>query len=191
MPDTLETIRTRRVAKAYSDEPVDPETLWTILEAARWAPTGSNLRVHRFVVVTDAAVLRAIHMFSPGMVAGVPAAAIVICIDWDLAGYEAPIPSHREVYWDVGSAAQNMLLAAHALGLVAGPMTADSPSAMRVFLNLPPNLDPQLIVGVGHRADPPPRTPPPSGSARTRVEDLVLFAPLPHDPKATRDDRAR
>ena len=104
-------------------------------------------------------------MFSPGMVAGVPAAAIVICIDWDLAGYDAPIPSHREVYWDVGSAAQNMLLAAHALGLVAGPMTADSPSALRIFLNLPPNLDPQLIVGVGHRAEPPPPMPHPSGSA--------------------------
>jgi nitroreductase len=84
-----------------------------------------------------------------------------------------------------------MLLAAHALGLVAGPMTADSPSALRIFLNLPSNLDPQLIVGVGHRAAPPPPTPPPSGSARTRVEDLVLFAPLPHDPMATSDDRAR
>jgi nitroreductase len=178
MRDTLDAIRTRRVAKAYGDRPVDPEALWTILEAARWAPTGSNLRVHRFVAVTDAEVLRAIHMFSPGMVAGVPAAAIMICIDWNLARYDAPIPSHREVYWDVGSAAQNMLLAAHALGLAAGPMTADSPSALRVFLNLPANLDPQLIVGVGHPVDPPPPADRSPSRPTTRVEDLVLFAPL-------------
>ncbi|MEX0985802.1 MAG: nitroreductase family protein [Actinomycetota bacterium] len=188
MRDTLETIRTRRVARAYSDAPVDHETLWSILEAARWAPSGSNLRVHRFVVVTDAEVLRAIRMFSPGMVAGVPAAAIVICIDWDLARYDAPIPAYREVYWDVGSAAQNMLLAAHALGLVAGPMTADSPSALRVFLNLPANLDPQLIVGVGHPVDPPPPTDRSPARSTTRVEDLVLFAPIEpghpsHDPR--------
>jgi nitroreductase len=178
MPDALEAIRTRRVAKAYSDEPVDTETLWSVLEAARWAPSGSNLRVHRFVVVIDREVLGLIRMFSPGMVAGVPAALIVICIDWKLANYEAPIPAHREAYWDVGCAAQNMLLAAHALGLAAGPMTADSPSALRVFLNLPSHLDPQMMVGVGHPGAPPLQAPNASGRAHTSVEDLVLMAPL-------------
>ena len=167
------------MAKDYGDEPVDDRDLWTILDAARWAPSGSNLRVHRFVVVTERHVLRSIRMFSPGMVAGVPAALIVICIDWDLAHYEAPIPAHREVYWDVGSAAQNMLLAAHALGLVAGPMTADSPSALRVFLNLPPNLDPQLMVGVGHPGEARAEAATDTATRRTRVEDLVLMAPLP------------
>lgn len=177
MLDTLEAIRTRRVAKRYADGPIAEEDLWTILEAARWAPSGSNLRVHRFVVVTDPRLLRLIRMFSPGMVAGVPAALIVICIDWDLAGYEAPIQAHREVYWDVGAAAQNMLLAAHALGLAAGPMTADSPSALRVFLRLPRRLEPQLMIGVGNPG-PPAAEASSFGRTRTAVEDLVLMAPL-------------
>lgn len=179
MRDALDVIRTRRVAKAYGEDLIDDRDLWTILDAARWAPSGSNLRVHRFVVVTERDVLRSIRMFSPGMVAGVPAALIVICIDCDMARYEAPIPAHREEYWDVGSAAQNMLLAAHALGLVAGPMTADSPSALRVFLNLPPNLDPQLMVGVGRRGETPAEAATDTEARRTRVEDLVLMAPLP------------
>ncbi len=177
MLETLEAIRTRRVAKAYRDEPIDPETLWSVLEAARWAPSGSNLRVHRFVVVTDREVLDLIQMFSPGMVAGVPAALIVICIDWELAGYEAPIRAYREVYWDVGSAAQNMLLAAHALGLAAGPMTADAPSALRVFLDLPSNLEPQLMIGLGHPGEPPSEATPAPSRSRTRVEDLVVMVP--------------
>jgi nitroreductase len=177
MLDVLEAIRTRRVAKAYSGEPVDPATLWSVLEAARWAPSGSNLRVHRFVVVTDQEVLGLIRMFSPGMVAGAPAALIVICIDWDLASYEAPITAYREVYWDVGCAAQNMLLAAHALGLAAGPMTVDAPSALRVFLDLPSHLEPQMMVGVGHPGEPRPETMHPSGRAPIRVEDLVVMVP--------------
>jgi len=177
MLDALEAIRTRRVAKGYADRPVPSDALWTILEAARWAPSGSNLRVHRFVVVTDRRVLRLIRMFSPGMVAGVPGALVLICIDWNLAGYEAPIRAYREVYWDVGTAAQNMLLAAHALGLVAGPMTADSPSALRVLLNLPLHLEPQMMIGLGYPGEEPIATPS-FGRVRTRVEDLVLTAPL-------------
>lgn len=102
---------------------------------------------------------------------------MLICIDWSLARYEAPIQAYREVYWDVGSAAQNMLLAAHALGLVAGPMTADSPSALRVLLNLPSHLDPQMMVGLGYPGEGPIETPS-FGRVRTRVEDLVLMAPL-------------
>ena len=176
MLDTLEAIRTRRVATSYSEERVENDVLWSILEAARWAPTGSNMRVHRFVLVTDLAAIRLIHLFSPGMTAGVPAALIIICIDRELADYEAPIPTRREAYWDVGLAAQNMLLAAHAQGLVAGPMTADAPSALRVILDLPSGLDPQLMVGIGHPG-PRPESGATKSSRRTRVEDLVLVAP--------------
>jgi nitroreductase len=177
MPDALETIRTRRVAKSYAAEPVDEELLWTILDAARWAPSGSNLRVHRFVLVTDHASIRLIQMFSPGMVAGLPAALIVICVDRELADYPAPIPARREVLWDVGCAAENMLLAAHALGLAAGPMTADAPSAMRVILDLPDRLEPHMVIGIGHPGPPAADATEVSGPARNRREDLVIVAP--------------
>ncbi len=36
--DTLEAIRTRRSVRAFSDRPVEPEKLQTVLEAARQAP---------------------------------------------------------------------------------------------------------------------------------------------------------
>jgi nitroreductase len=180
VPDTLETIRTRRVAKSYAAEPVDDDLLWTILDAARWAPSGSNMRVLRFVLVTDPAAIRLIRIFSPGMVAGVPAALIVICVDRERADYPAPIPVRREVQWDVGCAAENMLLAAHALRLAAGPMTADAPSAMRVLLDRPDRLEPHLVIGIGHPGRPPvgdvTRK---AGSARNRREDVVIVAPRP------------
>ena len=173
--DTLEAIRTRRVAKYYDqDKAVPEEMLWTILEAGRWAPTGGNVRVHRFVCITDEDLIKKIKIFFPGMVAGLPAALIFICIDWTLAGYDCLERSYKEVYYDVGHYSQNMLLAAHAIGLVAGPMTSFSTEALRVLLDLPDEMEPSLCIGIGFPAEPPaymPRWP----KKKLKVEDLVQW----------------
>lgn len=175
--DTLQAIRTRRVARYYDPaRPVAEDALWTVLEAARWAPTGGNMRVHRFVCITDRKLIRKIQLFMPGMVAGLPAALIFVCIDWNLAGYECVDPAYSEVYYDVGSYTQNMLLAAHALGLVAGPMTSFAPAAIRVLLNLPTHIDPRLCIGIGHPAEPPANMPT-WPKVRLKVADLVQWGP--------------
>ena len=177
--DTLEAIRTRRVAEYYDQNRSVPEDmLWTVLEAARWAPTGGNMRVHRFVCITDKDLIKKIQLFFPGMVAGLPAALIFVCIKWDLAGYDCLKKVYNEVFYDVGGYTQNMLLAAHALGLAAGPMTSFAPEAIRVLLNLPDEIDPRLCVGVGFPAKPPahmPKWP----KRKLRVEDLVQWGPYP------------
>jgi len=177
--DTLEAIRTRRVAKYYDqDRSVPEDILWAILEAARWAPTGGNIRVHRFVCVADKDLIKKIQLFFPGMVAGLPAALIFVCIKWDLAGYNCLVKSYNEVYYDVGGYTQNMLLAAHAMGLVAGPMTSFSPEAVRVLLHLPDEIDPRLCVGLGFPAEPPAHMPS-WPKKKLKVDDLVQWGPYP------------
>ena len=177
--DTLEAIRTRRVAQNYAETPVPEKDLWTILEAARWAPTAGNRRIHRFVCVNDRSLLLEIKMFFPGMTHGLPAALIVICIDTNTVIKPLlNIGNSYEPYIDVGVAAQNMLLAAHALGLVAGPMTSFSNDAMQVLLNLPDNINPHMCIGVGYHAELPAHTrrwP----KKKLRVEDLVQWGPYP------------
>ena len=179
--DTLAAIRTRRVAKYYDQErPVPEELLRTVLEAARWAPTGGNERVHRFVCVTDREQIRNIRLFFPGMVAGLPAALIFVCIDWDRAGYNCLIKSYNEVFYDIGGYTQNMLLAAHALGLAAGPMSSFAPEAIGELLNLPDSIDPRMCVGLGYPAAPPanmPRWP----KRKLKVDDLVQWGPYPDE----------
>ncbi len=177
--ETLEAIRTRRVASFYDQEREVPEDLlWTILEAARWSPTGGNNRVHRFVCVTDRSLIHEVKLFFPGMVAGAPAALIFICIDWDLAGYECLVNAYDEVFYDIGNYTQNMLLAAHDLGLASGPMTSFSREAIRVLLNLPERLDPCMCVGVGYPA-PVPEDMPRWPKRKLNVADLVDWAPFP------------
>ena len=64
----LATIRSRRVARALTDEPVDPAQLEAVLDAARWAPTAGNRHLQRFAATTDPRVLRVLRMVSPGMI---------------------------------------------------------------------------------------------------------------------------
>lgn len=53
MGDILETIKSRRSIRRYTDEPVPDEMIDKILEAARWAPTGENHQPWRLIVVRD------------------------------------------------------------------------------------------------------------------------------------------
>lgn len=40
--DTLTALRTRRAVRKYTDDPVKPEDLETILDCGRYAPCGIN-----------------------------------------------------------------------------------------------------------------------------------------------------
>lgn len=161
----LEAIRTRRMARALTDAPVAREQVEQILEAARWAPSAGNRRLHRFVAVQDPVTLRLLRMVSPGMFQR-PRAVVLICIDAQRARSFGMSPIARGLYIDVGTAAQTMLLAAHSLGLGAGVVTSFSRAAVSAILNLnlPGELSPEMFICLGFAAahQPPairPRTP--------------------------------
>ena len=92
----LDAIRTRRVARAMTEAPVERDQLQIVLDSARYAPHAGNRRLHRYVVVTRPAVLRAVRMMSPGMLQR-PTAAIIVCVDWDTVcsyGFRQQTPDH-------------------------------------------------------------------------------------------------
>jgi nitroreductase len=147
----LEAIRTRRVVRALTDEPVERAQLEEILKAGRWAPSGGNRRLHRYVAVHDPLTLRLLRMVSPGMLQK-PQAIILICIDWSRVNAYGIAPSSKGLYIDVGTAAQTMLLAAHSLGLASGIVTSFPRAGVRTILNLPPHLSAELFICLGHAA---------------------------------------
>jgi nitroreductase len=49
----IDLLRIRRSVRHFRPDPVPPELLAGLLEAARWAPSGFNLQPTHFVVVTD------------------------------------------------------------------------------------------------------------------------------------------
>lgn len=145
----LQAIRTRRVVRAMTVEPVDRRQLEAVLGSARYAPHAGNRRLHRYVAVTSPALLRALRMVSPGMLQR-PRAAIVVCVDWARVESYGFGPANPGAYIDVGTAAATMLLAAHSIGLGAGPVTSFSRAAVGTLLNLSEGLRPELIICLGH-----------------------------------------
>lgn len=170
----LQIITTRRVVRDFSAAPVSDSDLRTVLTAARWATRGSNTNIHRLLVIRDPALIQQVRAFSPGML-GLPAAMIVICTDPELAAEAAMQLDKDSTRWiDVGTAAMNMMLAAHALGLGSCPLTSFSKSAVSLVLKLPPDVVPEFILQLGHptlqsrsvRQGPP---------TRVTVDDLVFW----------------
>ena len=148
----LNNIRTRRVVREMTEQAVEREGVETILEAARWAPTGGNLRPIRYVVVQDPETRRLIRLLAPGMFQKAPV-LILICIDWAIIEQHKMTDRDRTSLIDVGGAAQTMMLAAHALGLASGPVTSFSKEAIKVILNLPGSYTPEMFICIGHKAE--------------------------------------
>ena len=149
--DALRNIRTRRVVREMTDEAVSREQIEAILDAARWAPSGGNLRPNRYVVIEDAETRRLIRLVAPGMFQRAPV-LLLICTNWDVVAEHKLPASDRALLIDVGTAAQTMMLAAHALGLASGPVTSFSKEAVKVLLNLPEAYSPEMFICVGHKA---------------------------------------
>jgi nitroreductase len=145
----LAAIRSRRVVRAMTTEPVERHALETILDAARWAPTAGNRHLQRFVATDDPATLRVLRAVSPGMLQH-PTAAVVICTDHALAASYGFPPDAPGPHIDVGTAAATLMLAAHAIGIGAGPVTSFSRAAVAVALCLPETWVPELVVCLGH-----------------------------------------
>jgi nitroreductase len=152
---TFEIIQTRRVSRSFTDELVSRDDLKHLIKAARWASSAGNRRIHKFVVVDDQKCVNLIRYVSPGIL-GNPKALIVICTDKIKAAKEGVRLDVDTTTWiDVGTASQNMMIAAHEKGLGSCPTTSFSKSAVRVILNLPVHLVPEYILQVGHPKEQP------------------------------------
>jgi nitroreductase len=146
--DALEAIFARRSIRKYLDKPVPEELVERLLAAAMQAPSARNQQPWQFVVIDDRSVLAKVPEFMPnaGMASTAPL-GILVCGDINL--------EKSEGYWvvDCSAAVQNLLLAAHALGLGA-VWTGIYPreprmAGMRQLIGLPGNVMAHSLVVLG------------------------------------------
>jgi nitroreductase len=174
----LTAIDRRRVTRFFKDEPVSLATLQLMMNAARRAPSGSNRRIHKFIVVRDPATIRLIKAFSPGM-SGTPPAIVVICTDHATAeDFSVQLDADTTTWIDVGTATMNLIVAADALGLGSCPVTSFSRGGVSAALDLPETVTPELMLILGY--------PMPDRRSRIRpkrgrsLDDLVHWERLGH-----------
>jgi nitroreductase len=179
----MENIRTRRVAREFTADPLTEAEIRQILTAGRWAATGGNRRIHRFLVIQSAETIRLVRAVSPGIWTR-PTALVVICVDEALARADlVQIERDTTVLIDVGTAAMNMMLAAHAIGIGSCPATSFSRSGLRSVLGLPDGVAPEFILQLGR---PAPAARHLRAGVRTRVtvDDLTYWERYGGSPSA-------
>lgn len=144
----LENIFARTSVRAYQNRSVEPQKIDLLLRAGMSAPSGRDLRPWEFVVVTDRPILDSLAASLPyaKMLAKAPL-AVIVCGSPDRSSYW---------YLDCSAAAENILLAARAVGL-GGVWTAAYPyaermSAVRTHVGLPEDILPLCVIPIGYPA---------------------------------------
>ena len=155
----IEYILTRTSVRQYApDRTVSRDTVETLLRAAMSAPTAVNKQPWAFVAIDDRAVLDSLTTALPyaRMLSQAPL-AIVVCGD---LSNSIDGESVDRGFWiqDVSAATENLLLAAHALGLGA-VWTGVYPDPERVnavkeYLGMPENIIPLAVVPIGYPTGP-------------------------------------
>jgi nitroreductase len=161
-PSALDVIFSRKSVRAYTDQPVSDEQVETMLRAAMAAPTGMNVQPWRFVVVRDQAVKDVLAGPRGGMIAQAPV-VFVVCGEttmmrkpWGQPDAEPEEVANGNWTQDCSAAAENLLLAAEALGLgavwTAGYPYEDRVAPIREALGLPANVTPLCVIPCGYPA---------------------------------------
>lgn len=157
MPDHfMDLIRNRRSVRAFEDRPIEEEKLVDLAEALVWAPSSGNFQCRRFYFLTAPERIRAVAeaCFDHAWIAQAP--LVVVCCRTDAIDEHYGPGSARFAVQDVSASIQNLLLAAHALGLGSCWVCAFDEAGMEGLLGLPEDEHPVALVPVGYPAEVPP-----------------------------------
>ena len=149
MTDAWTAIRTKRMVRSFQPRPLDADDLTRIVDAGRHSASSKNQQRWDFVVVQDRARLEALSKCGPyaGHVAGAAAAIALVTPDPRGAG------ASLSVIWDVGMAAENMMLAAWELGIGSVPATVYEHDLARSILGYPATHHCEYILSFGYPAE--------------------------------------
>ena len=149
--ELMEALFTRRSIRKYQKKDVSGDQVQKLLEAAMMAPSAGNQQPWQFIVIRSREALMKVTDIHPyvAMAADAPL-GILVCGDVTLEKFKG--------FWvqDCSAAVQNMLLAAHGLGLGA-VWTGIHPLGEReqrfsALFNLPQHVIPFALVLIGHPA---------------------------------------
>lgn len=151
----VENIMTRTSIRQFTSQLVSEAQIDTLLRCAMAAPTAVNAQPWDFIVVTDRALLDTIGSRHPNTrISENVSVAFVMCGNMQKTFDKAPD------FWidDVSAATENLLLAAHSMGLGAvwcGIYHTNRVASIQEILGLPEYIVPLCVVPVGYPAEDP------------------------------------
>ena len=169
--DVFDAIRNRRSIRVYGRDPVADECVSKLIDAARMAPSAGNIQPREFIVVRksysknrlSAAALNQKSILESDVV-------IVVCAN-EIRSHSGYGTRGTNLYCiqDTAAAIQNLLLAAHALGLGACWVGAFQEEKVKDVVRAPKGMRPVAMIPVGYPAEKP------ETGFRRPLSDLVHY----------------
>jgi nitroreductase len=151
-----EFIRNRWSPRAFSDKTLSPETLRSLFEAARWAPSSSNEQPWAFLVATKqdpenhAKTLRTLVEFNQAWAQHAPVLVIAVS-EMEFARNNTP---NRNAFYDTGAAVAHLTMEATARGLFVHQMAGFDPHKASELFSIPRGWEPIAVFAIGFPGDP-------------------------------------
>ncbi len=164
-----DAVRSRRVIRRFTDRQLEPAHLERILHAGRRANSSKNRQRWAFIVCQDRAHLGELAAVGPfaGHLAG--AATGIALVTPDPRTTEAPL----SVMFDLGQAADSMMLVAWELGIGSVPATVYEHDLAQRLLGYPDGYHCEFLLSFGYPADLADLQRPPKSGGRRPLDDLV------------------
>src|SRR5579864_1880017 len=149
-------IRDRWSPRAFADKPLTPETLRSLFEAARWAPSSSNEQPWVYLVATRddpdnfAKALSTLLEFNQNWAKKAPVLMIAVA-ELAFAKNNAP---NSNAHYDVGASTALLSIEATSLSLVVHQMAGFDPEKARQVFAIPAGWDPIAAIAIGYPGDP-------------------------------------
>ncbi len=167
--DTLDAIRTVRTVRRFKPDPLPDDALTTILHAGRHAGSSKNSQQWAFILIRDRSTLERLASVGPfaGHLAGAAAAIALVTPRPDTT--DAPL----SVMWDLGRAAQNMVLAGWDMRIGSVPATVYDQPLCREILGYPDDQHCEFLLSFGWPAREEDLDRPPKAGGRRGLDEIV------------------
>jgi nitroreductase len=174
----LHLVRSRESVRHYRPDPVLPEQLERILEAARLAPSACNAQPWTFIVVDDPEIRNKLADATANKVIGLnhftkqaPVHIVVVMETANLSSRIGSVVKQKHFpLIDIGIAAEHICLAAAAEGLGTCMIGWFNEATVRSLLAIPGKSRPVLIITLGWPANEHPRE-----KRRKELGDIVRY----------------
>ncbi len=151
-----EPIKQRRSGRAYSGDPVEPEKIKSLFEAARWAPSSMNEQPWTYIYATKDQPELWHKLFEALMEGNQVWAKDAPLLVLSLARKKFSRGDHinQAATYDLGGANAFLSLQATAMGLNVHQMGGFRKEKVIKSLNIPDSFEPIVIMAIGYSGDP-------------------------------------
>jgi nitroreductase len=149
-------IAQRRTRRAFSSRLVEPTTLRTLVEAARWAPSSMDEQPWRFIIARRekpgefARLLQCLMEFNIRWAQHAPILMLTVA----KLNFTASGEGNRHAFYDVGQAMAALTYQASALALTVSQMAGFDVQKACGLYSIPPDYEPIVAAAIGYHGDP-------------------------------------